>query len=147
MGLSLQTDYALRLLMFLAAHGERTSIGDVATFFGISRDHLAKASMRLASAGLIRAIRGVGGGIELAKSPSDIGIGEVIELFEGRAHLLDCVPVENICVIQPDCKLRNVLAKAEEVQREFLAGVRLSDVVTSNKPLVQLVDLTRDDIE
>jgi DNA-binding IscR family transcriptional regulator len=39
------------------------------------------------------------------------------------------VGTENVCVIQPGCKLRHVLAEAERRQVEYLSGVRLADVV------------------
>jgi Rrf2 family transcriptional regulator, nitric oxide-sensitive transcriptional repressor len=138
MRLSLQTDFALRTLMFLVARGARASVNDVAVFFGISRDHLSKVAQRLSQAGYIRTVRGLGGGLELIKSPNDIRIGEVIEAFEGSMHLLDCVAVSNVCVIQPGCLLRGVLAEAERVQRDYLNSIRLSDIIAPQSSLVEL---------
>lgn len=142
MRLALHTDFALRTLMFLAGRDGRASIGDVAEFFAISRDHLAKVAQRLAREGFIRSIRGIGGGLELARPADEITIGEVIDRFEGSMHLLDCVVVENVCRIQPGCKLRSVLAEAERVQREYLNSVRLSDVVRPGQNLLELVSLS-----
>jgi Rrf2 family nitric oxide-sensitive transcriptional repressor len=138
MRLALHTDFALRTLMFLAGRAGRASINDVADFFDISRDHVAKVAQRLAREGFIRSMRGVGGGLELARRPDDITIGEVIERFEGSMHLLDCVVVENVCRIQPGCKLRHVLAEAERLQTEYLRSVRLGDVVRTGHSLVEL---------
>jgi Rrf2 family nitric oxide-sensitive transcriptional repressor len=139
MRLALHTDFALRLLMFLAARAGRANVAEVAEFYGISRDHLAKVAQRLAQEGYVRTIRGIGGGLELAQSPDDIRVGHVIEAFEGSMHLLDCVAVPGLCVIQPGCKLRGVLAEAERLQMDYLNSVRLSDVV---KPRSSLVELT-----
>ena len=116
MRLSLHTDFALRTLMFLAGCQRRANISEIADFFGISRDHLAKVALRLAREGFIRSIRGIGGGIELARNPADIAVGDVVERFEGSLHLLDCVAVDNVCRIQPGCRLRHVLAEAERIQ-------------------------------
>lgn len=138
MSLSLNTDLALRALMFLVASQERGQIGEIAAFYAVSRDHLAKAVRRLSQEGFVRTIRGVGGGIELAKSPDEISIGEVIERLEGRMHLLDCVAIEGICCIQPGCKLRGVLREAERRQYDYLKSVRLSDVITPGQNLLQL---------
>lgn len=142
MRLALHTDFALRTLMFLAGRDGRASIGDVAEFFGISKDHLAKVAQRLAREGFIRSIRGIGGGLELARPADEINLGEVIERFEGSLHLLDCVVMENVCRIQPGCRLRSVLAEAERVQRDYLTSVRLSDVVRVGQHLTDLVPLT-----
>jgi Rrf2 family nitric oxide-sensitive transcriptional repressor len=124
--------------MFLAARAGRASVNDVAGFFAISRDHLAKVAQRLAQEGYIRTLRGVGGGLELTRPASEIRIGEVIESFEGSMHLLDCVAVPNLCVIQPGCRLRGVLAEAERIQLEYLNSVRLSDVIQPNSSIVEL---------
>ncbi len=86
-------------------------------------------------------MRGIGGGLELAVKPESITIGQVIELLEGSTQLLECVGSEKtICVIQPSCKLRRVLAEAERIQMEYLRSIKLSDIA---KPGVQLVNLTK----
>lgn len=138
MRLALYTDYALRTLIYLAIHPGRSHVADVAKFFAISKDHVAKAVGQLSRLGFLRTTRGVGGGIELAKSPDQISIGEVIVAIEGNMHLLECVATENVCVIQPGCKLRGVLAKAEEIQQEYLNSVKLSDVLSTPEQLVEL---------
>jgi Rrf2 family nitric oxide-sensitive transcriptional repressor len=142
MRLALHTDFALRTLMFLTGRDGRASIGDVAEFFAISKDHLAKVAQRLAREGFIRSIRGIGGGLELARPAEEISVGEVIERFEGSMHLLDCVVIDNVCRIQPGCRLRSVLAEAERLQRDYLNSVRLSDVVRTGQDLHELVKLT-----
>jgi DNA-binding IscR family transcriptional regulator len=53
-------------------------------------------------------------------------------------HLLDCVGIENVCVIQPGCKLKTVLAKAERIQMEYLQSVTLSDLLTPGVTLLQI---------
>lgn len=138
MRLDLQTDYAMRTLIYLAGRTGRGSIGHVSGFYGISKDHVAKVVQQLARLGYIRSVRGIGGGIELAKPAEAITVGEVIEAFEKSMHLLDCVGTDNICIIQPGCKLRRVLAEAERIQTEYLRTVRLSDIVNPGEQLVDL---------
>lgn len=139
MRLTLHTDYALRVLMFLAGRRGRVTIAEIAEFYNISKDHVAKVVQRMARVGWIRSVRGIGGGLELARSADEITIGEVIVEMEGGAHFLECVgATQSVCVIQPGCKLRNVLAEAERIQLEYLRGVRLSDVVQPGRDLVSL---------
>src|SRR5688572_29154404 len=117
MRLALHTDYELRVLMFLTGKSARATISQVAEFFGISKDHLAKVVQRGARLGYLRAQRGLNGGLTLARDPSQIPIGSVIRDLEGQTGLLDCVhSSSNVCVIQPGCRLRGVLRRAEEVQ-------------------------------
>lgn len=144
MRLSLQTDYALRTLIYLAGRPARCHIADVAEFYRISLNHMSKVVQQLARQGYVRAIRGIGGGIELARDPDEIRIGQVVLDFEGNLHLLECVGTENVCVIQPNCRLKRVLAEAERLQIEYLEGVRLSDVVAPGKQLVELTRISLD---
>jgi Rrf2 family nitric oxide-sensitive transcriptional repressor len=137
MPLTIQTDYALRTLMYLAARRGRATAGEVAGLFGISGHHVAKVVNQLARHGYIRSMRGIGGGIELAKEPDSIRLGEVVERFEGNLHLLDCVASENLCAIQPFCKLKGVLAEAERLQVEYLNNVTLADVAPTRRQLAQ----------
>ena len=116
MRLSLQTDYALRTLMYLASVSNRATIAEVSDFFSIPAPN-------------VRSVRGIGGGIELATATDDVTIGEIVEAFEGSLHLLECVGTDDVCVIQSYCKLRNVLARAEQVQVDYLKSVKLSDVL------------------
>ena len=139
MRLSLHTDYALRTLIYLAGRPGRSNVATIASFYAISKDHVAKVVQQLARLGLIRSVRGVGGGIELAQPAEQISIGQVVLAMEGSTHLLDCVIHKDVCNIQPGCKLRTVLAQAEKIQVDFLNSVKLSDVVTPGGQLVEII--------
>lgn len=138
MRLSLQTDYSLRTLMFLAARPGRQTVAGIAEFFQISQTHVGKVVNQLARLGLVRSIRGIGGGLELGKPADEITIGEVIRGVEGNVHLLECIGMADVCVIQRHCKLRTVLDQAERIQRDYLNSVRLSDVLPFGPPVVSL---------
>lgn len=139
MQLTMQTDYALRTLMYLASQDDRATVADVAELFQISSHHVAKVVNQLSRLGYIRSVRGMGGGIELAVPLEKIRLGDVIERFEGNLHLLECVGTENVCIIQPFCKLKGVLAEAERVQLEYLNSVTLADVAPSHRQLKSII--------
>ena len=138
MRLALHTDYALRTLMFLAAREDRASIAEIAAFFRISKDHLAKVAQSLVREGFVRSVRGIGGGLMLARPARSISLADLIERFEGGMHLLDCVKSDDVCVIQPGCRLRGILAEAEQVQLDYLRRFTLADIVEAGADLVQL---------
>lgn len=129
MRLSLQTDYALRTLLFLATRTGRTTVADVAGFFGISAHHVGKVVHQLGRLGYVRNLRGPNGGIELARAPAAITVGQVVLDFEGNMHLLECVGAPSRCVIQPGCTLRVVLTQAEKLQMDYLNGVTLESLL------------------
>lgn len=138
MRLTTQTDFALRTLMYLTARSGRATIAQVAELFGISAHHVAKVVNLLARLGYVRSIRGIGGGIELARRPEEVRLGDFIEALEGNMHLLECVETEQLCAIQSFCKLKGVLAEAERVQIEYLNSVTLRDVTPTGRQLNRL---------
>jgi Rrf2 family transcriptional regulator, nitric oxide-sensitive transcriptional repressor len=128
--LNLATDYALRTLLYLASQpGRQVSTREVAEFYGISTDHVSKVVQHLAHAGYIRAERGRTGGLRLGRPSGEISVGDVVELFEGPVSLLECVRTENVCRIQPGCRLRRVLHRAGERLIRELRAVTLADLV------------------
>ena len=102
------SDYALRLLIFLAHRPEElTTIKRVADAHGISEDHLTKVVQRLAKLGYIRTVRGTHGGIGAAQHPADISIGQVIRDVEPLAQV-ECFlkGYAGDCRLYPNCALR-----------------------------------------
>jgi Rrf2 family nitric oxide-sensitive transcriptional repressor len=124
--------------MYLATIRRRATIDDVARLFGLSANHLAKVVNHLARCGYLRSIRGIGGGIELAMPAEEISVGAVISSCCGGTQLLDCVSMENVCVIQSFCKLKGVLAEAERLQMAYLNSVKLSDILPQKQQLESL---------
>ena len=128
--LNLSTDYALRTLLYLGMRPEsQVSTRDVAEFYGISADHVSKVVQHLAHAGFVRSGRGRTGGIRLGRPAVEITVGTVVELFEGPVSLLECVSTEGVCVIQPGCRLKAVLARAGAQLMQELNQVTLADLV------------------
>jgi Rrf2 family nitric oxide-sensitive transcriptional repressor len=133
MRLALQTDYALRTLIYLAVHPGRTTVDQIAAFYAISAAHVAKVVNLLARLGYVRSIRGIGGGIELGRPPQDVRVGEVMLAMEGNMHLLECIERDGLCVLQSFCKLKSALAEAERLQMEYLNGITLEDVLPTRR--------------
>jgi len=109
MQLTRHTDYALRLLIYLAgAANARSQIAAVAEAQGISRTHLMKIANELSRAGFIAAVRGRGGGIALARPAAEINLGAVIAAMEPRCPMVDC----GSCKLIGNCTLPGVLNEA-----------------------------------
>ena len=138
MRLALQTDYALRTLLYVATAPARTTVAEIAAFYGISAHHLGKVVHQLGRLGLVRNLRGPGGGIELARPAAAISIGRVIAAFEGNTDLLECIGTADVCAIQPGCKLRSVLAEAGRRQMEYLTSVSLASLLPEPLALTSL---------
>ncbi len=131
MRLTVYTDYALRVLMFLAVHPEpRPTIGEIAASYGISRNHLMKVVYELGLAGYIETARGKRGGLRLARPAAAIGLGEVIRQTEPDLALVPCFdPINAACALTPACKLRSVLHLAQAAFLRVLDDHTLADLV------------------
>lgn len=128
MRLNLQTDFALRMLMFLAARQEQASIEEIADAYGISRNHLTKVARQLAEQGLVTARRGRGGGLELAREPNEISVGAVVRAMESLGGFVECFDRgTNTCRVAGACGLQGVLRLALD---DFLA--RLDDYTVAD---------------
>ena len=109
MRLTRYTDYAMRVLLHLAARDDGlASIGDIARLYDISQNHLMKVVQDLGKAGFVRTVRGRGGGIALARPADQIVIGQVVRQTEEGFQLVDCTN----CLIAPACTLPRVLNEA-----------------------------------
>ena len=130
MKLTRYSDYALRVLMHLAAQPDRlASIGEIARTYRISHNHLMKVVHDLRKAGFVAATRGRTGGIRLARRPDDITVGEVIRHTEGGFDLVDC----GSCVIAPACALTGALHEALRAFMAVLDGYSLADLVSEQR--------------
>jgi Rrf2 family transcriptional regulator, nitric oxide-sensitive transcriptional repressor len=137
MRLTNYSDYALRLLMYVACkHGTTVTITEVAGAFHISKNHLMKVAHALALAGVLETTRGRNGGLRLAKPPQDINIGAIVRLTEADSVLVECFdPVTNSCVITRACRLKHVLRQALEDFFKRLDQYTLADLVVDQRSL------------
>ncbi len=128
MQLSLKTDYALRMLMALAATDEILSVEWMAEHYGISRNHLAKVAQQMNAAGLVQTTRGRAGGMQLACPPEAINIGAVVREFERFEGFVACMGGETPCTIDGVCGLKPALGGALEAFMAHLDQFTLADI-------------------
>lgn len=131
MRLTLHTDYALRMLMFLAMEpGKPRTIEDIATRFGISRNHLMKVAQTLVQSGFIESLRGRGGGLRLAREPATVKLGDVVRATEDGFTIVECFDGStNTCIVSAACGLRNPLQEALAAFLDVLDRYTLADLV------------------
>lgn len=131
MQLTLYTDYSLRVLIYLGLNPQRmATINDIADSYRISRNHLVKVVHNLAIQGYVQTTRGRGGGINLARPPAAINVGDVVRHTEVTFHLVECFDREhNTCPIATACILKDVLYEAQKAFMAVLDGYTLADIL------------------
>ena len=134
MRLTTFSDYALRLLMYAAAAGERLiTIEEASQVYKISRGHLMKIANMLTRAGYLHGVRGRSGGLMLAKRPEDIRLGDVIRISEPDFALVECFGTDNQCIITKCCRLPDVLNEALSAFMKSLDRYTLADLILRPK--------------
>lgn len=131
MQLTQHTDYALRLMLYLAVFPSRKiSTREVAEAYRISLNHLTKVAKSLTRAGWLVSARGGGGGLELSPTAFDLRVGDIVRHTESNCDLAECFKKEgNTCPITPVCNLKGILYRARKAFFDVLDEVTLRDVV------------------
>ncbi len=134
------SDYALRILIALAAHApNKLATSNIAQMYGISENHLAKIATQLVKGGFIVSERGRGGGLTLAQPVEAISIGAVLRALKKDEPVAECFGNNTSCTILPACGLRTPLVQAQEAFFAALDRYSLADVTRSKSMLMDLL--------
>lgn len=97
MRISLETDYAVRIVDCLVNAGKRISASEISKNTRVTEKFCLKILRKLVAAGLVKSFKGIGGGYELNKSPDEITLKQVIETIEGPIVLSRCLQEDFNC--------------------------------------------------
>ena len=142
MRLNVQTDYALRQLMYLAVNDDRLcTIREIADYFGISNNHMIKVAYLTGKAEFVHTVRGRSGGMKLRLPADQIIIGDVVRKIETDFAIAECHQAGNCnkCVITPSCKLKGVLGNAVLAFLTVLDEHSIADLIEGNDDLKLLL--------
>ena len=137
MKISTKGRYGLRALIDLAQYSEiePVSISSIATRQGISERYLEQLMTLLKKAGLIKSIRGAGGGYVLAKEMSDISVGDVLRALEGNLEPVDCAAFnqQESCEAAGGCVTKYVWQRINESINRTVNEINLKQLVEESK--------------
>ena len=131
MRLSSMADYAVVTMSAAARHcgGARVSAAQLAEETGLPAPTVQKLVSRLTAAGLLRSIRGAGGGLQLARPAAAISLADIIEAVEGPIALTSCVEQgRHECSLEGCCTVRPHWPVVNDALRGALAQVPLTQL-------------------
>lgn len=126
MHITLESDYAVRIVDCLAKNGGRMDAKSISAATGVTLRFSLKILRKLVAQGIIRSYKGTQGGYELDKPAEQISLGEVIETVEGPICISRCVGAENYpCsrVDHSDCWFHAAYTEVSKMVREKLYSV------------------------
>ena len=116
---------------------KRVSASELAAETGLPVPTVQKLVSKLTAAGLLRSVRGAGGGLQLARPAAAINLADIVEAVEGPIALTSCVDTgKHDCGLEASCAVRPHWALVNETLRGALAGVPLTQL--SRTPEMEL---------
>ena len=134
MRLTLHTDYALRVLVYVGARGgELVTISEIAESHGISKNHLTKVVHQLGRGGFLETVRGKYGGIRLLVEPQSLRLGDFIRRVEEDFTVVRCLrdQGDHQCRIGATCLARDAFRQGVQAFFDSLNGVTLADMIAA----------------
>ncbi len=127
--LSKITDYGLVVISYLAGCGaELVSARDIALQVRIGLPTVSKVLKLLVGAGLVKSLRGVQGGYQIARSPASISVVDVIAALEGPLGLTECSTAMGCCAQESVCALRSNWQRVNQLVLDVLEQFTLAEM-------------------
>lgn len=132
MKISTKGRYALRLMLDLAQHdaGGYIPLRDISRRQGISAKYLEQIVVQLSKAGFVKATRGAQGGYQLAKTPAEYTVGDILRITEGSLAPVACLEHEPIeCARASECITLEFWRGLYQAINRYVDGTTLEELV------------------
>jgi Rrf2 family protein len=125
------TDYAMRMLVYLAINGESglVSAAVLAKTQKIPMDFAYKILQKLGKAKIVKSLKGPRGGFGLAQESRQITLLEVIETVQGPLIIRPCILDDDACSMRPSCPVSAKLCKLQKSLRESMQELTLAEII------------------
>ncbi len=113
--------------------GSPVLLGTIAERQDISPKYLHAMLTSLRAAGLVRSVRGAGGGYALTRPPNEIKLDDVFRTLEGSLELVDCVENESLCDRSSYCAVRDLWSDMGRSIEGVLSKLTLEELLSRQK--------------
>lgn len=133
MRLSTKGRYAVTAMMDIALHEKQgpVTLADISECQEISLSYLEQLFSKLRKQGLVKGVRGPGGGYRLAKSADQISVADIIQSVDERLDMTKCGGKGN-CSSGEKCLTHQLWFDLSCKLYQFLSGIKLDQYV--NRP-------------
>ncbi|WP_017431017.1 Rrf2 family transcriptional regulator [Vreelandella jeotgali] len=129
MRLTTKGRYAVTAMLDLAINADTapTSLGDIARRQGISLSYLEQLFARLRRSGLVKSIRGPGGGYLLTRAPDAISVSSIVDAVDESVDATRCQGLSD-CQQGNTCLTHHLWCELSDQIRRFLEDVTLEQL-------------------
>ena len=134
--LNITTDYAIRIVFYLATKNEVVSSKELSENITITQNMVLKIGRKLQEAGIVKVVSGVQGGFYLGKKPEQIKLLDVINVMESTVKINRCLEADEFCSrkycdknITKKCPVRKTYTVIQDTIETQLKEVTLKDLI------------------
>ncbi|HEX7502784.1 MAG TPA: Rrf2 family transcriptional regulator [Acidobacteriota bacterium] len=120
--------YGLRMLIAIAQAEKLVNTTWLGNSMRVSPKYLRKLAGPLEKAGLIKSVQGIYGGYELNKKPEEITLRMLLDAFNERVSLADCL-LGKKCELKDSCLARQVWEMLEKTIEKRFLPISLRDIL------------------
>jgi len=138
MRITLESDYALRILTAMAGYEEITDAKTISEYTSVTIRFTLKILHKLVVGNLVESYKGSHGGYKLKRSPEQITLKDVIELIDGPIAIARCLDSAEECSLNRDktaCIYHHIFDTISIDLARKLAKITISDVINKNYSL------------
>ncbi|MDD4377968.1 MAG: Rrf2 family transcriptional regulator [Eubacteriales bacterium] len=135
MHITLETDYAIRIVYVLAKNNRRMYAKSIAEETSVTLRFSLKILRKLVAEGIVKSFKGTQGGYEIDRDLDEISLYDIVTAIEGPIHLNRCGAEEFICTRKPDkdCPFHRVFNDISNVIEVKLKEAKFSKFVKNDK--------------
>ena len=138
MRITLESDYALRILSALASHDEVIDAKTLSEETSVTPRFTLKILHKLVQGELVSSFKGASGGYKLRVSAEKITLKQVIELIDGPIAIARCLGSAEECSLNKDktaCSYHHIFDSISIEVAKKLAGITIGDVINKSYSL------------
>ena len=139
--------YAVTAMLDVALHSQEgpVPLADISERQGISLSYLEQLFSRLRKNGLVRSVRGPGGGYLLGRNPAEIAVGSVISAVDESVDATRCMG-RGGCQSGTRCLTHTLWHDLSERISSFLNDITLAELV-KNQEILDVADRQNNDTQ
>lgn len=131
MQLNITTDYAIRIVYYLALKEETITASELASVLKIPVNYISKITKKLKAAEIVQACEGIKGGYALMKKPGMISLFDIVSSMEVTMKINRCLEPDGFCSRNATdyCNVHKALLNVQNTYEDALKSVTIADLI------------------
>ena len=131
MQLNIATDYAIRIVYYLALKEETITASELASVLKIPVNYISKITKKLKAAEIVQACEGIKGGYALMKKPEMISLFDIVSSMEVTMKINRCLEPDGFCSRNATdyCNVHKALLNVQKTYEDALKSVTIADLI------------------